>query len=106
MVQGHLGDIALGHLLIASKTGLLAVSPVLGVTLTRHARHLANRWTSSAFLGICAFAADAIIHGSHYSGDYAEAALTGLGAFALSVVVSYTPVGKYIDRLAEAFLHE
>jgi hypothetical protein len=105
MVGGHLGAVTLGHLLVASKTGLLAVSPVLAVTLTRHARHLTNRWVSSAFLATCAFLADAVIHESHYSGEYTEAALTGIGAFILSLAISYTPVGKYIDRLAESFLH-
>ena len=49
--------------------------------------------------------ADAVIHASHYPGAYTEAGLTAVGAFALSVVISYTPVGKQIDRLAEAFLH-
>ena len=34
-----------------------------------------------------------------------EAALTGIGAFAFSLVISYTPIGKHIDRLAERFLH-
>ena len=103
MVQGDIGGLTAGHLLIVSKTGLLAVSPAVLVTLTRHARHLANRWTSSAFLGACAFFADAVAHGSHYSGEYTEAALTGIGTFVFSIVISYTPVGKYIDRLAESF---
>ena len=105
MVQGHLGEVTLGHLLIASKTGVLAVFPALGITLTRYARHLANRWTSSAFLGVCGFLADAVIHESHYPGDYTEAVLTGIGAFAFSIAVSYTRIGKYVDRLAESFLH-
>jgi hypothetical protein len=48
---------------------------------------------------------DALIHGSHYPGAYTEAAFTAIGAFALSVILSYTPVGKQIDRLAESFLH-
>ena len=34
-----------------------------------------------------------------------EAALTGIGAFAFSIGISYTPIGKHIDRLAEGFLH-
>jgi hypothetical protein len=54
---------------------------------------------------VCAFLADALVHGSHYPGAYTEAALTALGAFALSIAVSYTPVGKQMDRLAESFLH-
>jgi len=106
MVQGNLAGLTLGHLLIASKTGLLAISPVLVVTVTRYARFLANRWTSSAFLAICAFVADALILESHYAGEYTEAILTAIGAFLLSLFISYTPVGKYIDRLAESFMHD
>ena len=104
MVQGHLGEVTLAHLVIATKTGLLAVFPALGITFTQYARHFANKWTSSAFLGICTFLADAVIHASNYPGQYTEAALTGIGAFAFSVVISYTPIGKHIDRLAETFL--
>jgi len=104
MVQGQLSDVTLAHLLIASKTGLLAVVPILGITFTHYARHFINRWTSSLFLGICTFAADAAIHPSHYQGQYTEAALTGVGAFVFSILMSFTPIGRRIDRLAETFL--
>jgi hypothetical protein len=104
MVQGHLLDVTLTHLLIATKTGLLAVTPLLGLTLTRFAPLFVNRWTSSAFVGGCTFFADALSHASHYPGAYAEAGLTALGAFAFSIAVSYTPLGRRIDRLAEAFV--
>src|SRR5262245_43763308 len=103
MLQGQLGQATLSHFRIASETGVLTVFPLLGITLTRHARHFSNRWASAMLVGVCAFSADALVHGSHYPGAYTEAALTALGAFALSVVVSYTPVGKHIDRLAESF---
>jgi len=103
MVQGDLLALTAAHFLIATKTGLLAVSPAVGLTFTKHARHLANRWTASAFLGICTFAADALVHQSHYPGEYTEAVLTGLGAFLFSLAISYTPLGKKIDHLAEAF---
>src|SRR5207249_2108420 len=105
MVQGQLAQATLSHFLIASETGALTIFPLLGLTLTRHARHFANRWVSATFVGVCEFFADAVIHASHYPGAYTEAGLTAVGAFALSVVISYTPVGKQIDRLAEAFLH-
>jgi len=105
MVQGHLAEVTLAHFLIATKTGLWAICPALGITFTRYARHLVNRWTSSAFLGFCTFFADALSHESHYPGAYTEAALTGIGAFAFSLLISYTPIGKHIDRLAEGFLH-
>jgi len=101
MVQGHLLDVTLAHLLVATKTGLLAVAPVLAVTMTSHIRHLLNRWTASAILAICTFAADAVVHGSHYPGAYTEAALTAVGAFFFSLAISYTRVGKYIDHVGE-----
>ena len=104
MVQGHLADVTLAHLVIAAKTGLLAVAPALGVTFTQQARHLANKWTSSTLLGGCTFLADAAIHGSHYPGAYTEAALTGLGAFVFSMVIAHTPIGRHIDSLAETFV--
>ena len=88
---------------VASQTGLLGVFPILGVTFTRHARHLSNRWAASALLGACTFAADAAVHQSHYPGALTEAALTGVGAFVFSLAISYTPMGKRIDRLAEPF---
>jgi integral membrane sensor domain MASE1 len=103
MVQGDVTAITLAHLTIATETGLLAVVPAVIVTFTRYARHFVNRWTASAFLGVCTFFADALIHASHYPGEYTEAALTGAGAFAFSVLVSYTPLGRKIDRLAESF---
>jgi hypothetical protein len=103
MVQGHLPDVTLTHVGIAAKTGLLAVSPALAVTFSQYARHFLNRWTSAAFLGVCTFGADAVIHASHYPGEYTEAALTAVGAFVFSIVVSYTPLGVRIDRLAESF---
>jgi len=105
MVQGQLAQATLGHFAIASQTGLLTVFPLLGLTLTRYARHFANRWASAFFVAICSFFADAIIHGSHYPGAYTEAALTAAGGFALSIGVSFTPVGKHLDRLAESFHH-
>ena len=104
MVQGHLGAVTMMHVGIASRTGLLAVVPVLGISFTRYARHFANRWTTSALLGIFTFFADAAVHASHYGGEYTEAALTGIGAFLFSIAISYTPVGRRIDHLAEGFL--
>ena len=106
MVQGNLLAITGAHFAIATKTGLLAVLPVVALTFTPFARHLINRWTSSAFFGACTFFADAAAHRSHFAGEYGEAALTALGAFAFSVAVSYTGVGRYIDRLAHSFQHD
>jgi hypothetical protein len=85
MVQGQLMDATLSHFMIATKTGLLAMSPALGLTFTRHARHFSHKWAAALFFGVCTFIADGAIHASHYPGEYSEAAFTGLGAFALSL---------------------
>jgi len=104
MVGGQLGALTVAHLSIAAKTGVLAIAPALAVTFTRQARHFANRWTASAFLGVCTFFADSVAHPSHYPGAYTEAALTAVAAFLFSVAVSYTPIGRRLDHLAESFL--
>jgi hypothetical protein len=103
MVQGDLAGVTLTHVAIATKTGLLAVSPAVGLTFTPYVRHLRNRWAAAAFLAACTFAADAALHESHYPGAYTEAALTAFGAFAVSVLVSYTPLGQRLDGLVEHF---
>jgi hypothetical protein len=104
MVQGNVLGLTAAHFVIAGKTGVLAVLPALGLSFTGYAHHLVNRWTSSAFLGICTFVADSFVHASHYPGEYTEAALTGIGAFLFSIAVSYTPLGGHIERLADSFL--
>ena len=103
MVQGQLVQATASHFLIASETGLLTIFPLVGITWTRFARHSTNRWLSALFVGVCAFFADALIHRSHYEGAYTEAALTALAAATLSLVVSFTPLGKHIDHLADTF---
>jgi hypothetical protein len=103
MVGGSLGGLTLAHLAVASKTGVMAVTPALAVTFTRHARQFANRWVASLFLGVCTFAADALAHESHYPGALTEAALTAVGAFLFSLAVSYTPIGRKLDHMAESF---
>ena len=106
MVQGNIAAITGAHVAIASQTGVLSILPALVLTFTRHVHYLANRWTSSLFIGACGFAADALVHGSHYPGPYTEALLTGIGTTAASILVSYTPLGRRIERLAEPLIHQ
>lgn len=101
MVQGNVADLTLGHFAVASKTAVLALFPALGVTFSRYAGVMTNRWTSAVFLGACGFAADVLVHESHYPGAYTEASLTAVGGAILSLLVSYTTIGRRIDHLAE-----
>lgn len=106
MVQGNVLALTGTHFLTAGKTGLVAVLPTLAVAFTRYAgRLVTDRWRSSLFLGACGFVADVLVHPSHYPGAYTEAALTGVATTAASILVSYTPLGRRIERLADAFAH-
>jgi len=51
MVQGNLAAITLAHLAIASKTGVLAVFPAIGLTFTQYARHLCQPLDLVSFVG-------------------------------------------------------
>jgi len=106
MVQGDLAGLTLAHVAIATKTGLLAMSPVVGVTFSRYAHHVLNRWTAALLFGVSTFAGDALMHPSHYEGAVTEAALTGIGAAIFSLVISYTPIGARLDRLGEVLRHD
>lgn len=101
MVQGNVADLTLGHFAVAAKTALLALFPALGVSCSRYAWLFVNRWTSAALLAACGFVADILAHESHYPGAYSEAALTAVGGGLLTLLVSYTSIGRRIDRLAE-----
>src|SRR5262249_62081583 len=72
MVQGQVSEATLGHFLIASQTGVLTVFPLLGITLTRHARHFANRWVSALFVAGCAVLAGALVPRSPFPGAFTE----------------------------------
>ena len=105
MVQGDLMAITLAHVLIATKTGLLAVVPALGVTFTKQVRHLLNRSTRPQYFSVSARSFRgrrgsriALSGRVHRSGPH------GHGAFFFSLAVSYTPIGKKIDHLAETFV--
>jgi glycosyltransferase involved in cell wall biosynthesis len=102
VVQGQLGDANASDFLLASATGGLTAFSLLGIAWTRFAHHLTNRWIIAALVGVSACFADAVMHGSVYSGDFAKAALTGLCTAALSLGISHTPFGRRMDHFAEA----
>ncbi len=76
MVQGNIWLATLGHLQKALETGFITGLGVLILSLLTH------RWFSNKFLvagitgGMC-FAADLIVHPSHFGGVTTEAIVTG-----------------------------
>ena len=99
MTQGDLTAITFPHWQVALTTG--AVVGVLGVVMTfGPLRGLqASRWGVAAIAFLGTVAADIAVHPTHFGFPLAEALVTGLGAAALCLLVSFTPVGRIIERL-------
>jgi hypothetical protein len=88
MVQGNVLALTISHWLVASQTGLLA-GAIVGTTVI--AAKLRRPWVVSLVLGVVTTAVDAVVHPTRFGfGSLTEAAVTGAGAFVLSLTVSDT----------------
>jgi hypothetical protein len=84
MVQGNLLAVAMGHVLIASQTGLIAgVIATVGIFVVRTRK----RWIISIVLGAATAVVDFFVHPGMFGPLAAEAIVTGLGAAILSYLV-------------------
>lgn len=90
MVQGNLLLLTLGHWLIAIETGLIA-GTIASTLLIR--RRAARPWVISVVLGGVTALVDFFVHSGKFVTVFTEAALTGIGAAILSLLVEY--VVKY-----------
>lgn len=99
MTQGDLSSITLPHWQIALTTG--SAVGILGVLMTfgplRKVQK--SRWGVAAIAFVGTVVADIAVHPTHFGFPLAEALVTGLGAAGLCLLVSYTPVGKFIEKL-------
>ena len=84
MVQGNVLAITLGHLAIASETGIIAGAVASIVVLTARTR---TRWIISAVLGVATAVVDYFVHPGQFGPVFAEALATGLGAGLLSFLL-------------------
>ena len=88
MVQGNVLALTVSHWLVASQTGLLA-GAIVGTTVI--AAKLRRPWVVSLVLGVVTTAVDAVVHPATFGVEsLTEAAVTGVGAFVLSLAVSET----------------
>jgi hypothetical protein len=85
MVQGNVLSIGLGHLIIASQTGLAAgaIATIAVVVSKSHRRGLV-----ALVLGVTTTVVDYLIHPGMFGSVFTEAIVTGVGAALLSLVVS------------------
>lgn len=81
MVQGNLLSLSIGHLLIASQTGVIAAAVATLTLLLARAR---SRWIIAAVLGVSTAVVDFFVHDGQFGPIAMEAIVTGLAAAILS----------------------
>ena len=84
MVQGNLLALGLGHLLIASQTGIAAGAIAYVAMLFANT---GRQWMISTVLGIATGVVDFFVHPGMFGMAATEAIVTGIGAAALSFLV-------------------
>ena len=97
MVQGNFLALTLGHLFIASQTGLIA-GAIAAITLA-FAR-TDRRWIISAVLGVSIAVVDYFVHPGMFGTVVTEAVVTGIAAAVLSYLVS--TVMRHYKRKADS----
>ena len=84
MVQGNMLAITLGHLLIASQTGVVA-GAIASISLL--AAKAKSRWIISLVLGLITAVVDYFVHPGMFGTVAVEAVVTGIAAAVLSYLV-------------------
>jgi hypothetical protein len=84
MVQGNVLSIGIGHLLIASQTGL-AAGAITAIAILVSKTH--KRWVVSLLFGVVTTVVDYLVHPGMIGGVFTEAIITGVGAAVLSYLI-------------------
>lgn len=84
MVQGNMLAITMGHLLIASQTGVIA-GIIASVSIL--AARAERRWVISLVLGVITAVVDYFVHPGMFGTVAVEAVVTGIAAALLSYIV-------------------
>ena len=85
MVQGNLSVFTWKHAITAGKTGLAAATAVV---ITKYLAKIDNRWMIAWLTGVMTMCADFIVHPTHFGEHWHEAAVTGVGAAFLALMLS------------------
>ena len=85
MVQGDLVIITLGHWMVAMETGLIAGSITSAALIIWRT---AKVWVVALLLGVTTAVVDYVVHPGGFGPVFNEAAVTGVGAAALSFCVA------------------
>jgi hypothetical protein len=91
MVQGNIWLATIGHLQKAVETGFITGTGVLILSLFTY-RWFSNKYVVAGLTGGMCFAADLLVHPSHFGGATTEAIVTGAFTALISLAVNF--VGK------------
>lgn len=100
MTKGDLSAITFGHWQIALVTGLGVALLAIVLSFIKQLDLHQHRWGIAGVAFVGTFVVDAFNHGSHYTffwGD--EALITAAGAAGLSLLLSFTPLDKWLASL-------
>ena len=86
MVQGNILALTLGHLVVASQTGVIAGVCAAGAL---YLARTDKRWLVSIVLGTATGIVDFYIHPGNFGSAASEAIVTGIGAAILSYLMGY-----------------
>jgi len=98
MVQGNLLSLSLGHLIIASQTGVIAGLSTLLISLLARINH---RWAMHALLGVSTGVVDFYVHPGSFGDVATEAIVTGFAAAMLSLLLSVLVTAIAKNRAAK-----
>jgi len=93
MVQGNFLALTMGHLLVASQTGVFA-GALAAVTLALAKTN--RRWMVASVVGVTTAIVDYLVHPGMFGSVATEAIVTGLAAAALSYIAG--TVVRYFKR--------
>jgi hypothetical protein len=99
MTQGDLGAVTLAHWKVALTTGTGVGLFGMLMTFGSLIKIQTSRWGVAAVAFAGTTASDLYAHPTHYGTWWTEAFATGLGAAGLCLLLSFTPIGKAIEKL-------
>ena len=88
MVQGNVWLATIGHLQKAVETGFITGAGVLILSLFTH-YWFSNKFVVAGITGGMCFAADLLVHPSHFGGATTEAIVTGAFTALISLAVNF-----------------
>ena len=93
MVQGNFLLLTIGHIGVAAQVG--AICSLIFILIYKYSiNFLRNKWYLATAVFIITTIVDYFSHPSHFGEHYTEAVVTGLGAAAISLFISFFLIKK------------